>query len=71
LCQEAVVNNAIPNTVPGGQAQQQAVETCRRSDGYIVFGVGVVMLIFGRGIFGFAQAPLVGLALIIFSHYLD
>jgi len=65
------MNSAIPNPVSGGRAQQQAIERCRRSDGYIVFGVGVVMLIFGRGIFGFAQAPLVGLALIVFSHYLD
>jgi hypothetical protein len=65
------MNSAIPNPVSGGRARQQAIERYRRSDGYIFFGVGVVMLIFGRGIFGFAQAPLVGLALIVFSHYLD
>lgn len=65
------MENTIPNTVAATPAQQQAVEQGCRSDGYIVFGVGVVLLIFGRGIFHFAEAPLVGLALIVFSHYLD
>jgi hypothetical protein len=65
------MENTIPGAVPANQAQQQAIGYSCRSDGYIVFGVGVVLLIFGRGIFGFSQAPLVGLALIVFSHYLD
>jgi hypothetical protein len=65
------MNNPVPCAVPVNQAQPQAVQYGCRSDSYIVLGIGVVLLIFGRGIFGFQQAPLIGLALIVFSHYLD
>jgi hypothetical protein len=64
-----VMNNPVPGGVVTNQPQENS--GCGRSDSYVVFGIGVVLLIFGRGLFGFQQAPLVGLALIVFSHYLD
>ena len=61
------MTNPIPNTVSTQQAQQ----TECHSDSHVVMGLGVVLLCFGAAITGHHEVTMIGLAMIVFSHWLD
>jgi hypothetical protein len=61
-----VMENPIPNTTPGNQAQAAIERECD-SDSHLLFALGVVLLVFGGAITGHHEVTMVGLGLIIFS----
>jgi hypothetical protein len=52
------------------QAQQAAQAECH-SDSHIIMGLGVVMLCFGTAITGHREVTMIGLAMIVFSKWLE
>jgi hypothetical protein len=63
------INPQVPNQYPGQPAQEQAC--AYQSDSHLVMGLGVVLLCFGGAITGHHEVSLIGLAMIVFSHWLD
>ncbi|HEX4311246.1 MAG TPA: hypothetical protein VHZ25_14530 [Acidobacteriaceae bacterium] len=64
------MENPIPNRVPMNQAQQAAQAECH-SDSHIIMGLGIVLLCFGAAITGHREVTMIGLAMIVFSNWLD
>jgi hypothetical protein len=58
-----------PNQKSGQGAQP--VSCADRSDSHIVMGLGVVLLCFGAAITGRHEVTMIGLAMIVFSSWLD
>jgi hypothetical protein len=58
-----------PSQNPGQAAQP--VTCADHSDSHIVMGLGVVLLCFGAAITGQHEVTMIGLAMIVFSHWLD
>jgi hypothetical protein len=52
------------------QAQQAAQAECH-SDSHIIMGLGIVLLCFGAAITGHREVTMIGLAMIVFSNWLD
>ena len=64
------MENPIPNAVPASQAQQASQAECH-SDSHIIMGLGIVLLCFGAAITGHREVTMIGLAMIVFSNWLD
>lgn len=66
-------NNQYPNQVPNqypGPAAQPAVRY-HRPDSHYVMGLGVVLMCFGAAITGRHEVTMIGLAMIVFSSWMD
>jgi hypothetical protein len=58
-----------PNQNPGQRGQP--VPCADHSDSHIVMGLGIVLLCFGAAITGRHEVTMIGLAMIVFSSWLD
>jgi hypothetical protein len=60
----------VSQGVPLHPAQPPVPAECS-SDSHIVMGLGVVLLCFGAAITGHREVTMIGLAMIVFSSWLD
>jgi hypothetical protein len=65
----ATPGNQVPNQYAGQATQPAACEY--HSDSHFVMGLGVVLLCFGAAITGRHEVTMIGLAMIVFSSWMD
>lgn len=63
-------NNQYPNQY-SGQGVQPAAVGYHRPDSHFVMGLGVVLMCFGAAITGRHEVTMIGLAMIVFSSWMD
>jgi hypothetical protein len=66
----ATPGNQVPNPY-AGQVAQQAAACEYHSDSHFVLGLGVVLMCFGAAITGRHEVTMIGLAMIVFSSWID